>query len=264
MMIPLLFAGALLVSASDSLLKPTPFAPGAVSTDASETSPSFTADGRTMVFARYSDDWTQKQAFIAYRTETTWRVEPLADTGPVYNLAIAPDGQEIVYVVAEERVRTVFRLHRTDTGWSTPENLTARYGLVGAYPCLTAEGDLLLYQFAGTEGAGIYRAPREGDGFGPAEALYLLPQGTAFDAFAATTPSSLLVTRCVDDTCTPGPENGVFVVDPDPAAPLVPRAVRRLDRLPYVWGLQPVPTLSLLVFTDGEDILMVPLAESGL
>ena len=28
---------------------------------------------------------------------------------------------------------------------------------------------------------------------------------------------------------------------------------------PYVWGAQPVPELGLLVFTDGEEILAVPL-----
>ena len=34
-----------------------PFGPGVISTSACETSPSFTADGRTMVFATCGDDW---------------------------------------------------------------------------------------------------------------------------------------------------------------------------------------------------------------
>ena len=41
-----------------------------------------------------------------------------------------------------------------------------------------------------------------------------------------------------------------------PGAP----AATRMPGVPYVWGMQPVESLGLLVFTDGEDILAVPLS----
>ncbi|MEM6285620.1 MAG: hypothetical protein AAF845_00545, partial [Bacteroidota bacterium] len=143
-------------------------------------------------------------------------------------------------------------VRRDGDGWTAPEDLTARYGVTGAYPSVTAAGDLLVYRNAGAAGDGVYRARQIGEGFGPLEPLYVPASGTTFDAVAAG--DGLLVTRCADETCAAGPANGVFAVDPPSGE------TRLLDALGYVWGVQPVAALGLLVFTDGDDIRAIPLA----
>ncbi|MEO0615719.1 MAG: hypothetical protein AAFY69_06240, partial [Pseudomonadota bacterium] len=53
--------------------------------------------------------------------------------------------------------------------------------------------------------------------------------------------------------CESNGRNGIWRVRGDDARPLD-------ARLPYAWGAQPVPALGILVMTDGDDILTVPLA----
>ena len=53
--------GAIAVSTST----PARLAPGVISTERSETSPSVTRDGKTLVFARYGDDWERKRPYLA-------------------------------------------------------------------------------------------------------------------------------------------------------------------------------------------------------
>lgn len=231
--------------------EPLPFAEGRISTGASETSPSFSRDGRTMVFARYGDDWDRKEPYVAMLTENGWQVERLSRIGPVYDLAIAPDGQTILYSSQTDAGPELHRVRWRGIGWSEPQNLTETYGLRGTYPALTDAGDLLFFHEDGEEGSGVYRARRDGDGFLPAEAGYLPVRGVAFDPFPLD--GAMIVTRCVDDVCAPGLQNGVWVIPDDPSA-----GPRKLDALPYVWGVQPVPQLGVTVFTDGEEILALP------
>ncbi|MEM9999078.1 MAG: hypothetical protein AAF809_15350 [Bacteroidota bacterium] len=229
-----------------------PFALGTVSTEQPETSPSFSRDGRTMVFARYVD-WGAKTALIADLTDEGWMVEAIPDIGPVYNLAVAPDGDAVVYAAGP--AGPLMRVARTPDGWLEPENLTDQYDIQGAYASFTEAGDLVVYQSDGPAGDGIYLAPRSGDGFGSATALYVPDEGTTFDGIVDG--QRLFVTRCLDDVCDPGPSNGVWEValdaEGEPSGQNVPA-------LPYVWGVQPVEALGLFVYTDGEDILAVPLS----
>jgi len=243
----------LIASPADTLLTPDVFAAGTISTDAYETSPSFAADGQTMVFARYGDDWAQKTPYIADWNGETWHVAEIP-IGPVYNLAITPDASSIVYAARSADEQVLFRMARDGDGWASPENLTARYGIAGTYPCLTMNGDLLVYNSAGASGEGLYRTHETADGFGPLTPLFIPPQGTAFDAFSSD-GEHILYTHCFDDTCASGAQNGVWLLDIDDAM----QTPQKIDGLPYVWGVQVVPTLDLVVFTDGDDILSLPL-----
>ncbi|MEM7787676.1 MAG: hypothetical protein AAF594_08110, partial [Bacteroidota bacterium] len=70
-----------------TLEEPAPYrtaaslAPGVVSTAASETSPSVSADGRVLAFARYGDDWVAKTPYVARLGADGWRVEPVPALG---------------------------------------------------------------------------------------------------------------------------------------------------------------------------------------
>ena len=223
-----------------------PFAPGVISTDASETSPSFSRDGRTMVFARY-EEWDVKRPYIAMLEGDGWRVEPLEALGDVYNLTLSPDGGTIVYATRDGELR---RVRRTGGGWSPPEGLAVR----GSYPSVTEDGDLLFYDADGPAGQGVYRARAGGGAWGPPEPVFVHEDGTTFDPVQVD--GGLIVSRCADDVCGPSRENGLFLVGVGEGST---RKATKLKNLPYAWGAQPVEALGLFVFTDGEDILAVPL-----
>ena len=77
-----------------------------------------------------------------------------------------------------------------------------------------------------------------------------------FDGYTADGRSSLIVTRCFDEACLSGPVNGIWEVS---LAGTEVLAEQKLPQVPYAWGAQPVASLGLFVFTDGEDILSIPL-----
>ncbi len=236
---------------------PVPFAAGAVSGPGSEASPSFTRDGRTLVFARYGDDWTVKDPFIATLDDDGWTVTALP-FGPVYNLAIAPDGSSILYATRDDEERRLYRVRRQAQGWSPAQDLTTDFGISGTYPCLTEDGDLLYFDASGLEGSGVYIAPARSGGFAAPRPYFIPERGVAFDACAVPGGGTVLVTRCVDDICEPGAENGVWTLQDDDGVSML---AQRVSALPYVWGVEVVTPLGLVVFTDGDDILALPLGD---
>lgn len=142
------------------------FEPGVISlSDTQETSPSITADGQTMVFAR-TENWNDKVSYIATRNGEGWRVRkaPFADT--LYNLAVSPDGQSIFFKTNEtqdgEDVSRAYRVDRTEDEWNAPQDLPALYNINAGYFCPMADGTL--YFFAPSPRPGIYRTEPDGDG----------------------------------------------------------------------------------------------------
>lgn len=243
--------------------RPTPFvfASGVISSEVYETSPSFSKDGKTMVFARYGDDWSVKEPFIATLGENGWEVSKVKGIGNVYNLAISPDANTIIFSKrSDEDVRTTYRIGRKGNRWSKPEDLTKKYGVVGTYPCLDDNGDLFYTDSDGPAGDGIYSIRKQGDGFGGEPVAIFNPkEAPPFDAFTAD-GKLFFMTRCFDDTCASGPPNGVFEVYVNS----LNERISWVRALPYAWGAQPVEPLGLFLFTDGEDVLAIPLESAGI
>ena len=131
-------------------------------------------------------------------------------------------------------------------------NLSTDTGLYGSYPQQLTNGDILVYDWAGKDGEGIYRLMRMGCSLSnSSELLYKPEKGTAFDAFIYS-DTNMLITKCFDDNCACWQKHGIWDVE------LASGKEVHLEYLPYVWGAQLVPALGLLIFTDGEDILAVP------
>ncbi|NNE68398.1 MAG: hypothetical protein HKN33_17665 [Pyrinomonadaceae bacterium] len=236
------------------------FGNGLISTDASETSPSFANDGKSMVFARYGEDWSKKEPFYAVLSDGVWKVEPITSIGKIYNLAISPDGKSVFYSKSEGKKRTLMRVGLEDGKWLAPENLTKKFGVKGSYPNLDLNGNLYFFDASGSKGQGIYKSLAMGEGFGKPEPVFLSENATTFDPYTEK-GKSILVTRCFDDTCKSGMTNGIWEISFDSNGKTLER---KLKNIPYAWGGQPVKELGLFVYTDGNDILAIPLREAGL
>ena len=251
----------------------TTFAPGVLSLPGiRETSPSITADGQTLAFAR-TEGWRKKVPYLATRTggddpdAPTWQVEraPFADT--LYNLAIAPDGQSVFFkqyaMDGGETVSRTYRVARTASGWGPPQNLPSLSGINAGYFCPMADGTL--YFFARSPRPGLYVAAPDGSGgYGAPEWVSdaVSPEGTtSFDGWMHPSEAWLVITRAgISDgeAGTLGPRG--FYLYRRTADGW--RAERRLD-LPYGWGATVLPDGRFL-FVDAGDLQTVPLSALGL
>lgn len=235
--------------------------------DIRETSPSVTADGQTMVFAR-TKNWKDKVPYVATRSGDRWNVRkaPFADT--LYNLAIAPDGQSVFFKKDEmqdgEEVSRAYRVNRTEDGWSTPQNLPALFNTNAGYFCPMADGTLYFFGRIGDRN-GIYRTEPDGNG-GYTEPTWVSDavspdSTTSFDVLMHPDEDRLVITRA-----------GILN---DRADDLSPRGFyfyrktakgwqedRRLD-LPYGWGATVLPDGGFL-FVDAGDLQWVPLTTIGI
>jgi len=248
-----------------------PFAPGTISLpDIRETSPSITADGRTMVFAR-TENWRDKVPYIATRSGDGWDVQkaPFADT--LYNLAITPDGQSIFFKTNDktdemqegEAVSRAYRVDRTDDGWGPPQNLPDLFNINAGYFCPMADGSV--YFFARSPKPGIYRTEPDGSGG------YRTPEWvsdavspdstTSFDVLVHPDEDRLVITRAgiperQSDALGP---RGFFAYKRTADGW---EETQRLD-LPYGWGATVLPDGRFL-FVDAGDLQTVPLSRLGL
>ena len=243
------------------------FAPGVISLpDIRETSPSVSADGQTMAFAR-TTNWRDKAPYIATRSGDGWNVvkAPFADT--LYNLALAPDGQSAFFKAYEmqdsEEVSRAYRVDRTVGGWGAPQHLPSLFNINAGYFCPMADGTL--YFFARTPRPGIYVATPDGEGgYGAPQWLSdaVSPEGaTSFDVFMHPDEDRLTITRAgiPDDRADELGPRGFYLYRRTTEGW---QEVRRLD-LPYGWGATVLPDGRFL-FVDAGDLQTVPLATLGI
>ena len=149
------------------------FEPSVISLEGvSEGSPDITADGNTLVFTRY-ESYGDKVPYIAERINSGsgWEVRQLTFTDTLYNLAISPDGQRIVYKTRNrpspgaDRVNNAFRVDRNPDGsWGEPVEMQPDLKDAG-YFRIANDGTLYLFINA-SEGTprGIFTSELNSDG----------------------------------------------------------------------------------------------------
>jgi hypothetical protein len=244
----------------------TVFEPGTISRpDIRETSPSITADGQTMVFARTAG-WTDKVPYIATWRGDGWHVQKAPFTDTLYNLAVAPDGRSIFFKKNEMKdgteVSRAYRVDRTADGWGPPRNLPSLFDINAGYFCPMADGTL--YFFARSPRPGIYRAEPDGAA-GYTEPQWVSdavsPEGTtSFDVLVHPDDDRLIVTRAGlsdEQEAELGPRGFFYYERTDEGW----RERKRLD-LPYAWGATVGPDGRFL-FVDAGDLQTVPLSTLG-
>jgi hypothetical protein len=170
------------------LRTPKTFAPGVISSpDSSESSPTLTADGRTLVFTRYTS-YRKQVPYIATRTGDTWTadawtVERAPFAAFVYNLAISPDGSTILFRDVRsgdpetKHVSRAFRVERGEDGtWGDVEEVEELRGTRAGYFDIQPDGSLYFYAHPGKTGddpdppRGVYQSVLQADGsYGPLE-----------------------------------------------------------------------------------------------
>jgi len=246
----------------------TIFEPGLVSLpDIRETSPTVTADGETLVFARTSG-WREKVPYIAHKTDNGWEVEPLTFADTIYNLAISSAGNMIIYkqyedISEDKSISHTYTVERTDDGWSEPVEQNDLYNINAGYFCLLGNGEKLYY-FGRWPQAGIYETMRGADGQYSKGVLVSeaisIPNTTTFDALIHPDEDKLIVTRAglSEEQAKELGERGYYLYEKQDSEW---KEVKRLN-LPYGWGATMWPD-GKLMFVEAGDLQFVDIEELG-
>lgn len=167
---------------------PAIFAPGIISGPANDGSPTFTPDGKTLLFTRSG----ARAGVIleSHLTGGTWSAPQIASFSGQWNdqhPSMAPDGSYLVFVSTRpvpgitKRVAHVWRVDRTPGGWSTPVHLPAEVniGPLIFAPSVAADGTIYFLSIGEGRTFQLYRSRRAGDTYQTAEKLSFSSTKTA-------------------------------------------------------------------------------------
>ncbi|PEN13040.1 hypothetical protein CRI94_10315 [Longibacter salinarum] len=248
------------------------FAPGVISSpDSSESSPSITADGSTLVFTRYAN-YGQQVPYIATRIghsehDDAWDVQRAPFAEFVYNLAISPDGQTILYRPprrgnsASKPTSRVFRVQKQPGGkWSDAEEIEELRKTRAGYFDLQEDGTLYLYARPGESDAdpnkprGVYRTHLNVDGSTEPltfVGLHVSPSGSnTFDPDVFRNGRQMIVTRAgisAEEEETLG-RKGFYLHRRSSDGWTKGQRLK----LPYGWGATILPDSRMLYVHDGD------------
>ena len=165
-------------------LMPEVFAPGIISTEATEGSSSFSNDGRFYLFARAGS--AQEGIFIMELENGVWnkpRLAPFSAGKHDWDFMLAPDGKT-VFVASERPIRKggsplsdhqIWVSVRTNEDWSEPRlpPFPVNSAQHDSYPSVTKDGTLYFFsrRDGGLGNGDIYRAMKTNDQYAEVENL---------------------------------------------------------------------------------------------
>jgi len=183
--LPFLVAATLApYSVPTPMTEPVVFADGVVSTGDFETHPAFTPDGRTLYFVKSTPKFTDWKIYVSRFADGRWSKPEIAPFSGKYRDAdpyVTADGKSL-YFISDRPVgdrpkqdMDIWVMTKKGAGWGEPRNLGAPVNSDGSewLPRLAANGTLYFGSDrpGGLGGTDLYRARREGKGFGKPENL---------------------------------------------------------------------------------------------
>ncbi len=167
------------------------FAPGIISGPANDGSPTFSPDGRTLLFTRSTAHWTV--ILESHLAEGVWSAPVVASFSgewPDSSPAWSPDGKYVVFQSTRPKsyvrgsmpagnapptdiVSNLWRVDRTASGWSDPVRLPDAVNISGAIfkPSVAANGNLYITVIGPGTAKSIYESEFNGGAYQPAKLL---------------------------------------------------------------------------------------------
>lgn len=228
----------------------------------SENVISFTKDQSVMFLTRTSE-WTNQSAFIASLknglfTETV----PIKELDSIYNGAISPSGDKIIYSVRNGNKEEIYLIKKLDDKWSNKINLSDSSDLEGGYFYWLTESKIY-FQSAINEGD-IVQSKLENETLIIEDYLTNIntENGTEFSPYVSSDMRYMIFTRYVEgDKTNQGffvsyNENGID--NPKWSIP------NKLTMLPYGWSAFVINNENQFIYTNGDDIYSIPMEKLNL
>ena len=236
------------------------FYEGIISTgEFSENVISFTDDESIMLLTRTSN-WTDQSAYIAYKKNGLF-TEAIAveELDSIYNGAISPKGDKIIYSTRNEDEVNNWLIHKDDNGWTNRINLTEESNISGGYFHWFDEKEIY-----------FYRPINNGDlcigelNEGKLIVIDSLPAlntstSTEFSPFVDKKKRFIIFSRYKEGV----PANQGFFVSYNLAGFLNPKwsKPKKISKLPYGWSPFIINEGKQFIYTNGEDIFSLPYSE---
>ncbi len=202
---------------------PDLFAPGVISGPANDGSPTFSADGNTLLFTRSTARWSV--ILESHRVKGVWSEPVLAAFSgewPDSSPGFAPDGSYVVFVSSRRidpklkvgpATSNLYKSTRTADGWSKPERLpeTVNIGPSIWKPSIAADGTIYFVAIDAKGGKRLYAAARRGDAYLPAAPLSF-SDGTLGDVDPEIAPDGSFLVFSSSGRTKDDPKDHLFLV----------------------------------------------------
>ena len=176
----------------------------------------------------------------------------------IYNGAISPDGQKILFSIRTDTTSSIWLAEKTDNRWSTKNNLSQNTGLSGGYFYWLNNREVYFYVPASN--GDIVQAILENQQLTITDSLTVIntTSGTEFSPFVDRKKRYLIFSRYTEGDIT---QQGFFISynegqreNPRWSIP------QKLDMLPYGWSSWVSEGSNQFIFSDGEDIYSYPVS----
>jgi hypothetical protein len=211
-----LACGTGLAAASPPMLPaPQIFAPGVISGSANDGSPTFSPDGRTLLFTRSGTTWGV--ILESHRTAGGWskpRIASFSGTWNDWSPEFSPDGRYVVYVsVRPETHANLYRVDRLASGWSEPVRLPEAVNIGRSIwkPSMAADASIYFVSIDAKGRKRIYCSRFKDGAYRPARPVSF-SDGTTGDVDPEVAPDESFMIFASDGRVPGDPKDHLFVV----------------------------------------------------
>ncbi|MBT8186199.1 MAG: hypothetical protein KJO73_00765 [Croceitalea sp.] len=216
----------------------------------------FTKD-ESVLFLTRTNDWTIQSGYMATKNKGLFTVTfPIPMLDSIYNGAISPDGNQLIYSIRNAQVLIIKILKKKANGWRHSINVTEQKGLQGGY--FYWLNDTELYFYHDKNNGDLVQGRLQGERLIITDSLKELNTNSAteFSPYVDQEKRYIIFTRYEESN----PANQGFFVSYNRGNLQQPQwsEPTKLNMLPYGWNARIINKGSQFLFTDGEDIYSMP------
>ncbi|MEO1518742.1 MAG: hypothetical protein AAFV95_27255 [Bacteroidota bacterium] len=238
------------------------FFPAVVSTDEfSENALSFTKDENVLFLSR-TTGWEHQSGHLSIRKDGLYQSpSPIQALDSIYNGAINPSGNQIIFCVKENGKENIYLLKKENDEWSQAVNLSAESGVQGGYFHWWSDADL--YFYISQDNGNIVQGKLLGDSLFLIDSLDKLNTklGTEFSPFVDADKQFIIFSRYLEGEPS---QQGFFIsfnlAQPDSTAWSIPQ---KIPSIPYGWNPYIHKGRKEFLYSNGDDIMRIPMEALG-
>ncbi|MEM6516539.1 MAG: hypothetical protein AAF688_10185 [Bacteroidota bacterium] len=229
--------------------------------DFTENVISFTKDEQVLFLTR-TLDWDLQSAFISIQHNNKFKeLKPLLGLDSIYNGAISPDGDKIIYSIKTEGLSEIWLVKNENDKWAEPVSITQTSNVEGGY-FNWRSSDEVYFQISHNNGDIAKGKLKNGILSIVDDLTELNTSATEFSPYIDKKERFIIFTRFLEGDVS---QQGFFIsyksrsgIDKNWTTPT------KLKMLPYGWGAYILEDSGVFLFCDGEDIKYCPIEKLAL